>query len=147
MKVVVGDKVYIQNYDVVLFTNRLNSCPSFIMMGAVHDGIFMSSRDTQLDFSVSFTGEEAEEIKAMDYIIDFKTYSKKSKAAISREIEETKVKAEKMINSFCRLSDEERRKTFKDVQDKISQLGHIVVSLNAMLDYLKKKNRFEIPTA
>lgn len=149
MKKEVGNKVYIQDYDVTLCTNELNSCPAFIMTAATKDGdgVFISTKNTAFGFNTSFEGEEKELIMEMDCFIDFDVYSKKPVRTIKKEMVETQEQAQKIIADFNAASEEQRAKTYADVKDSILKLGHIVVSLNYMLQYRKKKLKFELPTA
>lgn len=148
MKIKIGQKVYLQKYDVSYIMHDLNSVHYSII-----DEIFKDSKSFIMNgamdgYAFDCVFEDPTNVKWLmdqDWIVDYDQYKNKTAAevvALCEElIEQGKIKAEE----FNAKDPEYREKHFLECREHLSNLEHKLNSLEAMANYLDKKIKFALP--
>lgn len=154
MKIIRGDKVYVQNIDIAHLLPVIStlgiSCPGEIFAQLFGEGIFICSPDNQYQFREYKGKEVVDFIKGLDYIIDYDSVKDLSDDEIMTIGEQICTERNRIARRYNNLSEEEAEKICEKVHAEIEvadfklegirdylwfKQGHIKVSLPNGIDY------------
>ena len=136
MKIIVGDKVYLQKFAMVYMEEEFYAVPgilhvSFIQNYPIH---FIDSEQDAAKFDYVFDDEQAVAyLKSCDYIFDFIEYSKKSVKELQQEMLQTIEDFDNLASRFEDASkayqsehNEEMHRRFDEARLKCEQLRFMI---------------------
>jgi hypothetical protein len=147
MKKKVGDRVYLQKYDVGFITHELSSVPACIMDQVFEkNSVFVSNGfEDAVKFSHAFTGEAADWIMAQDWLVNFDDYANMTEAQIREIWNREHEKFEKDVNAFNSRDAEYKESHFAKVSEGFDKRGHRLRSLSLIRLYKSGEKYFEVP--
>lgn len=147
MKIKIGNKVYLQKYEVAdterrtkLFAKCVND--EFIS-GA---GCFKKNGCHAFEFGIVF--EKPESVKWLmeqDWIVDYDEYVKMSDSDLEKEIEQLENQELDFGNEFNHKDVDYRKEHFKEMKEKMDLMKHKISSLHFILYYKRKAIIFKFP--
>ena len=150
MKIKIGDKVYLQKYEVAFIMHNLNDFPDSIFretFGEVNGKLFFMSGSVDcFQFKQVYKKpENVEWLMAQDWIVDYDEYSKMSLAELKTLYKRLRKKRSADIREFNAKDKDYRKAHFDEEDDKFNKLGHKIDSLEGIIDYRKGKVKFIFP--
>lgn len=147
MKVKVGEKVYLQKYDIAYIMNNLNNTPVTLINEIFKDRPFiMVGQNDALEFTYTF--EEPENIDwlmSQDWIVDYGSTIFVSLFATKDFYKDLKKKLKNEIHSFNTKNYLYREKHYEEYDNKFKKKQHEITSYQIMIDYLNGKISFFFP--
>ena len=152
MKLKIGDKVYLQKYDVAYLLHHIRAFPSRLMEEIFCGdddlgGIFwMNGGADGLSFDQKFEDKQnVEWLLAQDYILNFEDLKDKSVEELEALGKEEEANGRKICNDFNGMSEEYRKEHYDEVEDIIKRSNAKVLSYNFMIAYLSGEREFIFP--
>ena len=148
MKIKIGQKVYLQKYDVSYIMHELN----FVQAGIV-DEIFKDGKPFIMNgavdgYTFDCVFEDPSNVKWLmnqDWIVDYDQYKDKTPAEIIALYEELVKQGNIEAKEFNAKDPEYRKKHFLECRERLNNLEHKLNSLEAMAEHLNKKIKFAFP--
>ncbi|MBR5419359.1 hypothetical protein IK110_03875 [Candidatus Saccharibacteria bacterium] len=150
MKLIIGDKVYLQKYEIAHITHSLNGIPGSMLdelFGDDPDGIFyMNSPEDGYRFECVFKDpKNVEWLTEQDWIVDFDRFFKMELDELEDLQERLRVAYSTCVEEFNAKDDAYRKAHFQEKRDFFNKLWHKVNSLDALIGFRKGKIKFVFP--
>lgn len=146
MKVIVGDKAYLQKLDLVFMIHEFSAVPGCIMEEAFSRACVISTNggDDAVSFGFCFDKPETVQfLKECDWILDFTEYSKKDINELKALHDETASNLEREIDEFNATSVEFRKKHFEEYSEKFDHVKLKLIGLDMLMDC--KNGKIQMP--
>ena len=147
MKKKVGDKVYLQKYDIGFITHELDEVPACIIDDLFGDrSVFYSAGpEDAVNFDHAFTGEAAYWIMAQKWLVDFDDHAKSTEKQVRELLDKEREQYDKDIAEFNAKDDDYKEKNFPTARVEFDKRGHYLKSLSLMSLYLGGQKQFYVP--
>ena len=150
MKIKIGEKVYLQKYDVAYILENLSNFPD-----SLFEDIFESNDDDcfyiidfadslQFDYLLEETSN-VEWIMNQDWIIDYDAFIKNSIPKLKAQANTLTTECTNGINEFNAKSLPYKKKYYEAESIKYNNLQHKIVSIHYLVDFLEGKIDFGFP--
>lgn len=146
MKIIVGNKVYLQKYVIAYMAHEFSAVPSCVMAEAFSAAcmIFVNGGNDAVRFGFCFEDEEAVKfLKECDWILDFSEHSQKSFEELTALRDEISSNLAREVSSFNDASFEYRKEHIKESEEKFDHMRMQILGLDMLIDC--KTGRFEMP--
>lgn len=149
MKIKIGDKVFLQKYEVAHIIHETYSVPLSFMRETFPEksGCFVMNGAADC-FRFKCVYKDPESIKwimEQDWIVDFDEYSKMSPDELYALCERLYEEYSKGIDEFNAKDDAYREAHYYDDSDKFEKAEHKLSSLKTLYNYLKGETKFAFP--
>lgn len=147
MKVIVGDKVYLQKYDLVFMVHEFSVVPGCIMEEAFSRACVISTNggDDAVSFGFCFDKPETVQfLKECDWILDFTEYSQKSFEELKTIHEKCEENLDREIENFNGSNVKYRKEHFDERSEKFDHMKLKLISLDMLIDC--KYGKIQMPT-
>jgi hypothetical protein len=142
MKLKIGQKWYLQHYDVVSILNHADKVPEVVLNEIFKENSFVSGDNNLADtfkFDTVFTDSEAIRwLEEQWYIVDFEKMRCTKLQALEVNRDQLRVEHGQKYAPSGELTEEQKY--------EMSKLMHKIRSLDAGIDYRKHFLEFELPT-
>lgn len=149
MKIKIGDKVYLQKYEVYHLLHDLNGFPSSILnetFGNEDRSFFMNGPTDGFWFECVYKKpENVRWLMKQDWIVDYDEYAEMSIAELEALQERLKAEGLAGVNEFNARDEAYRKAHIDEENDKFSKLGHKIASLWNLIVFLKGEVKFVFP--
>jgi len=142
MKLKIGDRVYLQKYEVAHIMHELNGFPGGILdetFGSDEDSFFFMNGPTD-GFRFECIYKEPENVKWLmeqDWIVDYDEYAKMPLAELEALQERLKAERSANIDEFNTKDEAYREAHFDEESDRFDKLGYKIVSLGYLIKFRK----------
>lgn len=146
MKVIVGDKVYLQKYDLVVMINEFSAVPGCIMVEAFSRACVISTNggDDAASFGFCFDKPETVQfLKECDWILDFTEYSQKSFEELKALHDKCEENLDREVDDFNGSDVEYRKEHFDECSEKFDHMKLKLISLDLLMDC--KNGKIQMP--
>ncbi len=150
MKLKIGDKVYLQKYEVVYILHKLNSFPASIMQetfgGDDNDYFFVNGSADGFRFACVY--EEPESVRWLmeqDWIVDYDVYIEMSLDELKVLQETFKAEYSAGIDEFNAKDEAYKETHFEEENEKLDNLGHKIISFGNLISFCKGEVKFGFP--
>lgn len=146
MKVIVGNKVYLQKFDMAYMIHEFSAVPGCIMAEAFSSACMVSVNggNDAVRFGFCFEEKEAVEfLKECDWILDFSEHVQKSAEELAALRDEISGNLAREVDSFNKASLEYRKEHFAACEEKFDHMRLQAVGLDMLVDC--RNGRFEMP--
>ena len=148
MKIKIGEKVYLQKYEVAYMMHKLSSMP-----GSIFDEIFggdeiffMSSAKDGFRFDCRFVvPKNVKWLMEQDWIVDYDKYTETPIHELEATVERLRVERSAEIAQFNNQDDDYRRQNYKQMNDKFNKSGHVISSFDNLIAARRGKIKFVFP--
>lgn len=150
MKLKIGDKVYLQKYEVAHIMHELNGFPGSILdetFGGDEDSFFFINGPTD-GFRFECVYKEHENVKWLmeqDWIVDYDEYAEMPLAELRAFQERLKAERSADIDEFNAKDEAYRETHFDEQSDKFDKLKHKIASLGDLIRFRKGEIIFGFP--
>lgn len=149
MKIKIGDKVYLQKYDVAHILHELSEFPGSVLDESFNGGdemFFMSGPTDGYRFECLFEKPESVEwLTEQDWIVDYDEYAKMPVAELEELLERLEAELSSSIKEFNDKDESYRRRHYEEASDKFSKAQYKNSSLNDLIMFRKGKAKFTFP--
>lgn len=152
MKIKIGEKVYLQKYEIEYIMRNLNSFPMGVIKelldGKSEDEFFlpMGNLEYGLNFEYAFDNRDVVEwLMSQDWIIDYDEYAGMAVADLESLAARLDTERYDMMRKFNDEDEEYREKYLNEECDKFSRLDHKAVSFRRMAAFRNGKLNFVFP--
>lgn len=150
MKLKIGDKIYLQKYEVSHILHDSNAFPSSILDETFDDGkckaFIMNGPADGFQFKCVY--KEPTNVKwfmDQDWIVDYDEYAEMSLAELEALWEHLRVKRSTGIDEFNAKSEAYRKMHFSAASEKFDKLGHKIVSIGHLIRLRRGDIEFIFP--
>lgn len=147
MKVIVGDKAYLQKYDLVVMINEFSAVPGCIMVEAFSRACVISTNggDDAVSFGFCFDMPETVQfLKECDWILDFPEYSQKSFEELKALHDKCEANLDREVDNFNGSDVKYRKEHFDECSEKFDHMKLKLISLDMLMDC--KNGKIQMPT-
>lgn len=150
MKLKIGDRVYLQKYEVAHIMNDLNSFPCGILQETFGDedsGFFFMNGPVD-GFRFECVYKEPENVKWLmeqDWIVDYDEFAEMPLAELEALQERLKAERSAGIDEFNAKDEAYREAHFDEESDRFDKLGHKIVSLGYLIKFRKGEVEYVFP--
>ena len=151
MKLKIGDKVYLQKYEVAHIMHELNGFPGGILnetFGSDEDSSFFFMNGPTDGFRFECVYKKHENVKWLmeqDWIVDYDEYAEMPLAELGAFQERLKAERSADIGEFNAKDEAYRETHFDEQSDKFDKLGHKIASLGYLIRFRKGEIKFGFP--
>ena len=150
MKLKIGEKVYVQKYDVAFILHELHEFPADIYAEIFGEegnrAFYINGVDDQYEFDQAFERpESAKWIMEQPWLMNFDHYKTLPVSELETIYDDMAKNCTQGIAEFNAQSEEYREEHFEEFDQKYCKDGHFIFSLGAMINYLKKEVKFTFP--
>lgn len=151
MKIKIGEKVYLQKYEVAHILHNLNSAPGVVLQEIFKDGkngsfFFVSGPDDALRFDCVFQDPASIEwLMKQDWIVDYNEYADTPIAELEAFVECLRAEHNVDIDEFNAKDEAYRREHFAEKGSEFHKSDYIISSLEGLIDARKGKAVFVFP--
>ena len=151
MKLKIGDKVYLQKYEVAHIIHELNGFPGGILdetFGGDEGNSFFFMNGPTDGFRFECVYKEHENVKwimEQDWIVDYDEYAEMSLAELRTLQKRLKAERSADIDEFNAKDEVYRETHFDEQSDKFDKLGHKIASLGDLIRFRKGEIKFGFP--
>ena len=148
VKIKIGQKVYLQKYEVAFITHEVSLVPASFMNELFSGGrvFVMSSPEDGYTFGCVFEDSESVAwLMAQDWIVDYSQYKDKTPAEIREIGRKIANEGNNKVQEFNAKDYSYRREHFLEFREYLDNLEHKVSSIEIMADYLDNKIKFSFP--
>ena len=148
MKIKMGDRVYLQKYDVAFITSRSSGFPwSIIDEIFTNDKLFyVSSKADGYKFKCEFKDHEnVKWLMEQDWIVDYDECAKLSNSDLEALIEHLEKNYHEGLDEFNAQSEHYRKNHFKEKADMFEKSKHKIISYEYMLAARRGEIKFVFP--
>ncbi|MBR0461086.1 hypothetical protein IJI91_03875 [Candidatus Saccharibacteria bacterium] len=151
MKLKIGDKVYLQKYEVAHIIHELNGFPGGILdetFGGDEGNSFFFMNGPTDGFRFECVYKEHENVKWLmeqDWIVDYDEYAEMSLAELRALQKRLKAERSADIDEFNAKDEVYRETHFDEQSDKFDKLGHKIASLGDLIRFRKGEIKFGFP--
>ncbi len=151
MKILIGDKVYLQKVDVAFISHELGSIPGGILQEMFGDSeidgfFYMSGRADGFRFDCVFT--EPENVKWLleqDWILDYDEYSDAQLFELEDIQDRLKAEYSAGIEDFNARDFAYRKAHLREERDRFNQLSHKIASFEDLIQFRRGDIKFVFP--
>lgn len=146
MKIIVGDKAYLQKFDLAFMLHEFTAVPGCIMMEAFSSAcaITVNGGNDAVRFGFCFEEKETVDfIKECDWLMDFSEYSQKGLDELIALRDEMSDDLSREVDDFNGASVEYRKKNFEEYSEKFDHMKLKTMSLDMLVDC--KKGKIKMP--
>ena len=142
MKLKIGDKVYLQKYEVAHIMHKLNRFPSGILdetFSGNEDGLFIMNGPTD-GFRFECIYKKPENVRWLmeqDWIVDYDEYVEMPLAELEALQERLKAERSADIDEFNTKDEAYRKAHFDEESNRFDKLRHKIVSLGYLIKFRK----------
>lgn len=151
MKVIVGDKVYLQKVDLAYMIHEFNGLPSCIMSEAFGTACILTTNgaDDAVSFGYCFESERAVSfLRANEQILDFSVYSQKSTDSLIALKAQLESDLDREVDKFNESSEDFRKKHYDEYSERFDYMRLQILNLDFLIDCKNGKIKMPaIPTA
>lgn len=148
MKLKIGEKVYLQKYEVAFMMHELNYIHS-----SVYDELFaqqgffsISGTNDSYDFACSFEDPESVEwLMTQDWIVDYEKYAKLSVSELISVIENIGKEYSNSLAKFDNEDEEYKESHLSEAREEFKKYDHMLGSLADLLSAKNGKLKFKFP--
>lgn len=150
MKLKIGDKVYLQKYEIAYIVHNPNGAPgglfNELFSGGSAEYFYMSSPEDGYQFKCVFKDpENVNWLMAQSWLVDFDTFSKMKLDDLEDSYERLRAEYRTSVEEYNSKDKEYRIVHYDEVWNSLDRLGHKVTSLNELIKYRKGKVKFVFP--
>jgi len=149
MKLKIGNKVYLQKYEVAHILHELSSFPASIMQETFYgDNEFFFMNGLADAFQFECVYKEPENIKWLmeqDWIVDYDEYADMPLAELEALHERLKTEHSAGVDEFNAKDEAYRKAHFKEENDKFNKSRHKIASLGDIIGFCKGEVKFIFP--
>ena len=150
MKVKVGERVYLQKYEVAHIMHDLNSIPATVMDEVFGDSeggfFFMNGPTDAFRFESVFKNPASVKwLMEQDWIVDYDEYAEMPLAELEAFQERLKAERSADIDEFNTKDEAYGEAHFDEESDRFDKLGHKIVSLGYLIKFRKGEVRCVFP--
>lgn len=150
MKLKIGDKVYLQKYEVAHLMHNLNSFPGSVLDEIFSDGegsfFFMVGPADGFRFESVFKNPASVEwLMKQEWIVDYDEYAEMPLAELEALQERLKTERSANIDEFNTKDEAYREAHFDEESDRLDKFGHKIVSLGYLIKYRKGEVEYVFP--
>ena len=149
MKLKIGDKVYLQKYEVAHILHGLDSFPTGIMQETFDDDNgFFCMNGLADGFRFECIYKEPANVKWLmkqDWIVDYDEYAEMPLAELEALRERLKAERSADIDKFNAKDEAYRKAHFDKESDKFDKLEHKIISLEDLIRFRKGEVKFVFP--
>ena len=146
MKVVIDDKVYVQNKDL---QNLLSSCDGIAVPASIFDNIFgdifIVDESNRYEFVEFSNPEDIEFFKKCDWIIDYHDFDGMSVEEIIKYGNKIIDNINRLSTKFNSLPEEQRKALYESITSEINRLDYKIDSIRDLALHKKGRLKFYIP--
>ena len=147
MKLKIGNKVYLQKYEVAHFFHQSNSLPVNILQETFkNDDCYYGPTS---DFRFEYVYKDPENVKWLmeqDWIVDFDEYNEMPLAELGALKNQLKAECSANVDTFNANVATYRDMHFDEESAKFDKLRHKIASLEKLIKYRKGEIKFVLPT-
>lgn len=146
MKVIVGNKAYLQKFDLAFMIHEFSAVPGCIMVEAFSSAcmVTVNGGDDAVCFGFCFEEQEAVEfIKECEWLLDFQEYSQKDLDELIALRDEMSDKLSCEVDDFNGASVEYRKQNFEECSEKFDHMKLKTMGLDMLVDC--KKGKIKLP--
>ena len=150
MKLKIGDRVYLQKYEVAHILHKLNGFPGGILDETFSDDedslFFMNGLTDGFRFECIY--KEPENVRWLmkqDWIVDYDEYAEMPLAELEAFQERLKAERSADIDEFNTKDEAYGEAHFDEESDRFDKLGHKIVSLGYLIKFRKGEVRCVFP--
>lgn len=149
MKKTVGNKVFLQKFDVAFIMRELHTIPIYFLEATFDTGgyFIMSGGPDSFEFDSEFSGDAAKWITEQDWLIDFDEYRKMSKNEILELQRAEQARLGQDIDIFYTHDDHYQSEHYDEENDRFLKQRHKLQSMGVMIQFLDKEVKFAVPGA
>lgn len=150
MKLKIGDKVYLQKYDVAYILHDLKAFPSGVLNETFDDNqckaFIMNGPADGFQFKCIYKDPiDVKWLMEQDWIVDYDEYAGMPLAELESLCERLKVEHSESIDGFNAKDEAYRKMHFDTQKDNLNKLGHKIVSLEHLVGFRKDNVKFIFP--
>ena len=150
MKIRIGEKVYLQKYEVAHILHSLNGFPATVIDEVFGDGesnfFFMNSPADGFRFESVFKNPASVKwLMEQDWIVDYDEYSEMPLPELEALVERLKAEHAAGIDEFNAKDETYREKHFEEASDKFHNDSHKISSLDDLISARKGEVTFVFP--
>lgn len=147
MKVIVGNKAYLQKVDLVFMIHEFNGVPSCIMNEAFSTACILTSNGPEdaVSFGYCFESEKAVAfLRDNEQILDFSVYSQKTTDSLIALRDQLDSDLKREIDNFNESSKDFRKKRYDDFSERFDYRKLQILNLDFLIDC--KNGKIKMPT-
>ena len=151
MKLKIGDRVYLQKYEVAHIMHKLNGFPCGILEETFNndeDSSFFIMNGPTDGFRFECVYKEPANVKWLmeqDWIVDYDEYAEMPLAELEALQERLKAECSADIDEFNAKDEAYREAHFSEESDKFDKLGHKIASLGYLIKFRKGEVKCVFP--
>lgn len=150
MKLKVGKKVYLQEYEIAFIARKLSGFPASILQEALGDNDGnLGLMDNPMDcFRFGYVFEDPKNVKWLmnqDWILDYRTYARRLPIELEVLRDNLEEKLHAAIKAFNARDETYRKKHFDGENERLDKMSHKIDSIEAMIDHRRGKVEFVFP--
>ena len=150
MKLKIGDKVYLQKYDVAYILHDLKAFPSGVLNETFDDNqckaFIMNGPADGFQFKCIYKDPiNVKWLMEQDWIVDYDEYSEMPLPELETLVERLKLEHDAGIGEFNARNEAYRKKHFEEIGDKFHKDRHKISSLGYLISARKGKVTFVFP--
>lgn len=150
MKLKIGDRVYLQKYEVAYILHKPNGFPGGILnetFSGDEDSLFFMNGPTD-GFRFECIYKEPENVRWLmhqSWIVDYDEYAEMPLAELEALQERLKAECSANIDDFNTKDEAYREAHFEEESDRLEKLGHKIVSLGYLIKFRKGEVEYVFP--
>ena len=150
MKLKIGDRVYLQKYEVAYIMHELNGFPTGILdetFSGDEDSLFFLNGPTD-GFRFEGIYKEPENVRWLmkqDWIVDYDEYAEMPLAELEALQERLEAERSADIDEFNAKDEAYREAHFDEESDRFDKLGHKIISLGYLIKFRKGEVEYVFP--
>ena len=150
MKLKIGNKVYLQKYEVAYIMYNLTELPGSFLDETFSDDdhkfFFMNSAADGLRFDYAYEDpQNVAWLMEQDWIVDYAEYAKTSFDDIKSLVSNLRMHRESAIDEFNSKSEDYRRTHYDEESAKFDRSAHKISSLEKIIEYRQGEVEFVFP--
>lgn len=150
MKLRIGDRVYLQKYEVAHILHELNSFPAGIMQETFSNSesgfFFMNGPADGFRFECIYKKpNNVEWLMGQDWIVDYDEYARISLTELKALYERLKSEYSTGVSEFNAKDEAYREAHFEEESDKLNNFSHKIASLENLIEFREGKVKFVFP--
>ena len=146
MKVIVGNKAYLQKVDLVFMIHEFNGVPSCIMSEAFSTAciLTLNGPEDAVCFGYCFESEKAVAfLRDNEQILDFSVYSQKTTDSLIALKAQLESDLKREIDNFNESSEDFRKKRYDELSERFDYMKLQILNLDFLIDC--KNGKFKMP--
>ena len=148
MKIKIGEKVYLQKYEISYILYETDGFPGSLLEEIFDDDeiFFVNGSEDGFRFECVFENpKNVEWLMAQDWIVDYNEYAKTPIRELKELVKQLKKEYSTMIDEFNAQNIDYRKRYYQEVGYEFSKIRHRIASLHNIIAERKGKATFVFP--